>query len=908
MAQREPASAFLFTDIEGSTVLWERDPAVMSASLAVHDGLLAAAVDDNGGETFSSMGDGIAAAFATCDDAVGAAIDAQRAFADHAWSEGCELRVRIGIHAGPAERRNDDYFGRTLNWTARIMSAGHGGQILISRTARDLVSDHRHGVVFRPEGEHRLKGISQPVELLSIAVDGLPSHFAPLRSLDETPNTIPVALNEIVGRDAELHQLLGLLVDRRLVTLVGPGGAGKTRLAVEAASSALGRHPGGVHVIELADLAESDAVLGAIAETVLGVDALAGAGSELERLLAATSQPTLVVLDNCEHLIAEVAQATGQLLAGSSHFRVMATSREPLSVAGEQVMPVAPLGTDADHAADSPAVQLFLQRARAAAPATGPLDLDKVAEICRRLDGLPLAIELAAARLSLLSLDELDQHLLDVLRPTRRRSADRGRHTTMDTAIEWSYALLDDDERLVLNRASVFVGTFDLQAASTVCGGDDYTPPDVLDILGCLADRSFVTPVFVESGNRYRLLELIRVFAADRLDAEETQRARDRHQNHYIRTTAVLGEALDAKPEPSVIAALELDDPNFVAALRHRESPGQLKAARKLAMQLHTYWEETGRLDEGLGHARALLDPPEEASRLWRAVLGLVVSYEAMTGRLLEEPAHEMTLAELITGQPDIAAMNAYMALGFTNLARGDMAEAGELFEIAAEVVGPFDRNTQRQALMVAGSCACYDDRPGDGLDCYRRAAEVPPPAQGWFDAYHDVFHRSALVQQDPGSADEHVASVAASLDHLVGLGLGFRVTVAVHQALLALERAERFDEFERWWPVALAQAKENGHRWATGLAIELSARSAARRGNHALAATRWGVSSAWFERAGYRLPPAHQPESDRLRVAVREQLGDEAFDAAWRAGAATDLGAYLSGDRLLLEATPGTT
>lgn len=886
---------FLFSDIEGSTPLWERQPRLMSAALVLHDRVVTEAIESNGGTVFKHTGDGIVAWFDDPADGVRGASAMQHAMLHAEWHPDLALRIRVGLHHGEAEARGDDFFGRTLNLAARIMSAGQANQVLISGAVLDRLAID-HGLDLRDEGACSLKGISEPVPLWTVLLDGVPGDFAPVALAGQAVSTIPVVPDDLVGRVAELEQIADALQAHRLVTLAGPPGTGKTRLAIEAATRALPGHPGGVHVIELASLREVGGVGDAVATTVLGPEPIAGENSAIGRLAAGLNGEVLLVLDNCEHVLDGVADFVFDLMAELPQVRFLLTSREPLLAGGEQVLNVEPL----DAGRNGAATQLFMQRARAVRSDITDLDLDRVADLCERLDGLPLAIELAAARLDVLQLDELSERLFDVLGSSRsrRRRRQEDRHATVEAAVRWSWDLLDDDEREVLKRASVFVGTFDLDAASRVCGGDEYDPVEMIDLIGSLQDRSFISSVWVESGNRFRLLEIVRTFAASQLADDDLEALRRRHQDHYAAVSSQLQILFDRKPDPEVIAQLELDDANFVAALNHTEG-GSIRTARKLAMQLHTYWEETGRLPDGFVHARRLIEPEEPRSGLWRAVVGLMVTYAAMVGRLDEVSEFESVLEELVGGDPDISAMNAYFALGFAGLARGHLTDAAEWFEVAAEVVAPFDGGTQRQALMTAGSCLAYSGDPASALDRYGRAHAVPGEAQGWFADYAAVFEASAHVQLDPSGAapdlDAWCQTMDTSLTSLADRQLGFRVTVAAHQAAVAFAMAGRTELFERWAPMALRMARENGHRWAVALGVELLAWGAAWRGEDTTAISHWAVADRVFAEAGYGLPAVHRGITDVLRAEVAARVSADDAESARAAAAAADLAVHVA-------------
>jgi predicted ATPase/class 3 adenylate cyclase len=523
---------FLFTDIEGSTRLWQEHPETMPDALARHDALVREAIERHGGRLFKHTGDGVCAAFVDAPAAFGAAVALQRALADASWGAGPRLHVRVALDSGPAHERDADYFGPTLNRAARVLASGAGGQIVATAATLRLAPDTEHVDL----GLHRLRDLGEPVHLHQVTAAGLERAFPPLRTLERFRHSLPVVRSSFVGREAEIARLRDLLATRRLVTVTGVGGCGKTRLALAAAALELERFEDGVYFVDFSILSEPSLVWGAMAGALRVVDAGGPSASVpprelvLGRLSAAAA---LVVLDNCEHLLEACAEVTDALVGRCPAVAVMTTSREPLGVEGEQILRVPSLGLpagDAD-AIGSEAVRLFVERAAAAdagftlTPAIAPT----LVKICRRLDGIPLAIELAAARVRHLSLDEIARRLDDRFRLlTGGPRGARQRQQTLAAALDWSFQLLTDRERTLLRRCAVFVDGFSLAGAEGVCAGDDLDRADIVDVLGALVDKSLVSLHATE--HRYRLLETIRLYAEERLiEAGEAQDVRTRH-------------------------------------------------------------------------------------------------------------------------------------------------------------------------------------------------------------------------------------------------------------------------------------------------------------------------------------------------------------------------------------------
>jgi predicted ATPase len=490
---------FVFTDIEGSTRRWERDPEAMRTALLAHDEVLGSTVDAHGGWLFKHTGDGVCAVFVSARAAVEAAVDAQCRL---------ELPVRMGVATGEAECRGEDYFGPVLNRTARVMAAGHGGQILAAASTAAVVS----GVDLIDRGQHRLRDLSGVEHLYQVRAAGLRVEFAPLRTLDAVPGNLPVQVTSFVGRDDEVKKLIEQVRAHRLVTLTGVGGVGKTRLAVQLA----GEFSDGVWLVELAPV--GDPAVPDVVATALGVTPQAGLTVSDSIAQALSGRRLLIVLDNCEHVLGAAGDVVETILTRTATVTVMATSREGLRLPAEQLWPVPSL--DIAGGANSAAVELFVERAHAVKPDFAPgvgADSEAVAEICRRVDGIALAIELAAARMVSMSPQDVRDRLGDRFRLLSGSRRGLERHQTLRNTVQWSYDLLDDGERAVLGCCSVFADGFDLAAAAHLCDGlDEYT---VLDRLDSLVRKSLVTSEQVGSHARYAMLETIRQFAEEQLAA-----------------------------------------------------------------------------------------------------------------------------------------------------------------------------------------------------------------------------------------------------------------------------------------------------------------------------------------------------------------------------------------------------
>jgi predicted ATPase/class 3 adenylate cyclase len=565
----------LFTDIERSTRLWELEPVRMRPALERHDAIARAAVEGNRGVVVKTTGDGIHAAFDDPLDAVGAALAMQQALADPEATAGISLLVRCGLHAGVDEQRNNDFFGRAVNRAARIMSAAHGGQVLVSQTVAALVGDRLpSGVSLRDLGAVRLRDLANPERVYQLVHPTLRKHFPALRSLESAPNNLPLQATTFIGRKREIAAIKELLLTTRLLTLHGAGGIGKTRLALQVSASLVDAFPDGVWLVELAALADPRVVPLAVA-TVLGVKEEAG-GPLVEALRAFVKDRTLLlILDNCEHLLRDCAGLATQLLQVGSRVQILATSREPLRIAGETTYATPALEVpelnETCHVVDLERIEaasLFIDRALRAQPSlplTQPV-ATAVAGICRRLDGIPLAIELAAACVRAMSIEKIAQRLGDRFSLlTRGDTTALPRQQTLRALIDWSFELLTQAERALFRRLAVFAGGWTLEGAEGVGSDGDASKADVLGLLTNLVEKSLVT--LDMEGERYRLLETMREYAQERLiESDEMDRTRTRHLDFFLALAEQASPQLVGPDQGTWLARLDVEAENLLAA------------------------------------------------------------------------------------------------------------------------------------------------------------------------------------------------------------------------------------------------------------------------------------------------------------------------------------------------------
>ena len=573
---------FLFTDVESSTRLWDERPEAMRVALARHDEILRSCIASQGGHVFATGGDGFAAAFDRAGDAVQAALAAQLDLAAETWPDGVPIRVRMGLHTGEVEERAGDYFGPAVNRAARLQAVGHGGQVLVSAATAELIDRLALGeAVLLDLGEHRLRDLSRPERVFELVDPRLVGGHPPLRSLDASATNLPVQLTSFIGREEELKAIRSALLDHRMVTVTGVGGVGKSRVALQAAADVMEQFEGGCWLVELAPVVEGDRLLEAVSAS-LGVTPALGATVEESVLETLRGRRTVIVLDNCEHLLGDARRAATAILQAGSGAVVLATSREPLGVPGEQVFGLASL--------DEPtAVRLFAERASDADAAftMSDTDLFVLERLCRRLDGIPLAIELAAARVRMFSVAELAARVDQRFRLLTGGRGAVERHQTLRAAIDWSYELLSSAERVLLERLSVFAGGFTLDAVEAVAAGDGVTAAEVVDLLAGLVDKSLVIADRLGPGTRYRLLETIRQYAEERLVATSSaERVRRAHATYFGDFAHAAGRRLWSAEKMVWVAGIEPELDNLRLSVSWAVGHGETDLAMRIAVSM----------------------------------------------------------------------------------------------------------------------------------------------------------------------------------------------------------------------------------------------------------------------------------------------------------------------------------
>jgi len=815
----------LFTDLESSARLWEQFPRAMRDALERHDGILRAAVEASNGQVVKTTGDGLMAVFASARDGVDACLSAQRGLANESWGETGALRVRMGLHAGVAETRAGDYFGPTVNRTARIMAAGHGGQVLLSAAAAALIVDERpEGATLRDLGEHRLKSLGRPEHVFQLAHPDLVSDFPPLTTRSHQGDELPRQASAFVGRKAELEEIDRRFEDEtvRLLTLVGPGGVGKTRLALRAATDQADRFQDGAFLVDLAAAEEAESVLTAIARAIGLIET-----SDEPMLEALTrqlhEQRVLLILDNFEQVTA-AATVMVRLLQGCPGLRLLVTSREALRVRDEYLIWVPPLELppgglkqpSAEQLGRFEAVQLFVERAQAARPDFRLTDdnAPAVAEICLRLDGLPLAIELATARINLFSPDALRDRLGSRLQLLRSGARDLpARQQTLRATIEWSYRLLEPAEQRLFDVLSVFSGA-GLDAVEVVVGGLDGTSEaaaDPLDGLASLLDKSLVRLADAGDGDsRLVMLETIREYAAERLHdlPEVSAAARRAHATYFADFAQRQWQHLNGPHRESGLAAMAADTENLRTAWRYWLAEGDLGELNKLVDSLWLLYDARGWYHATIELTTELLrvlsstpSTPERATQEVTLRTSLARALLVVKGYTPEvEDAYSRALA-LIEGHPELPQLFPVLRglASFYNY----RAEFGKGAAVGREILRLAEHQNDRSMLvdghLVLGYNLGFLNDLGGGLEHLDQAIacfESEPHSSRPFRLGHNpgvaCFTTSAFLLWMLGSPDRALERADAAVALAVELEHPFTMAYALfHSGFLHLWRRE---------------------------------------------------------------------------------------------------------------------
>jgi predicted ATPase/class 3 adenylate cyclase len=870
--------AFLFSDIEGSTQQWESYRDSMPAAVARHDAIVRTAIERAGGVIFKPLGDGFCAVFHTAPAAIGAALEAQRTLDRGDFASVGGVKVRMAVHVGHADERGGDYFGPSVNRVARLLAIGYGGQVLVSGAAADLAQGEMpKQTALRDLGLHRLKDLAQPEQVYQLVAPDLPQKFFPLRSLDALPNNLPLQLTSFIGREHEIDRVVDLFEAHRLVTLVGTGGVGKTRLALQVGADVLDRYEDGVWFIELAPLSDGTMILNELAP-LFGVQ---GSGDRplLDALLAALRpKHALLIIDNCEHLVDPAADIIEKMLRASPKIRILATSREALKIAGETVHRVASLDEESG-------VALFADRATAATDSFELTDANAqtVAKICRRLDGIALAIELAAARVRAVDVGELFARLDERFRILTGGSRTAlPRQQTMRALIDWSYDLLSPVEQALLRRVAVFSGGWTLDAATNVCAGDEMQSWDVLDLLTSLVDKSLVTAELNDtliSGAklRYRLLESTRQYAVEKLASSgERDRMRRVHAEYFAKVAADAQERWSTTPTRTLFAPLEAEIDNFRAALDWAIAEKEdLELGATLASALARVWSELGVPMEGLRYVQAALEADETLSartraNLWTAVAGLSLS---LWTKMRDSAERAAQIFSELGDQPGAMQAKLFHGEALTRLHDLERAEA-ELQEVYGYFKAAGDQRRANLALsslarnaLWAGDAQLARDRYSDVLAAAKTQGDdrtvmvvMSNLAEAEFlmgnvkraiELGRDEMLRRQIFHKDTGSASITLMNVAA---YLISSG--------------------EVDEAHGFAKEALRKSLDLQLGVFIALSIQHLGAIAALRGDCERAALLLGFTDASLARTSTPREFTEQQEYDKIIVLLTEKLG----------------------------------
>jgi predicted ATPase/class 3 adenylate cyclase len=936
----EGTITFLFTDIEGSTRLWEQYPEAMHGVLSRHDLLLRQAIESQGGQVFKTMGDEICAAFVTAPAALTAAVAAQRILQGEAWGETGPLRVRIALHTGAAEEREGDYVGPPLNRVARLLAVGYGGQVLLSQPTYELVRDALpDGMSLRDLGQHRLKDLVRPEHIFQLVSPDLPADFPPLQSLNLLPNNLPRQLTSFIGREREMAEVKEGLTATALLTLTGTGGCGKTRLALQAAADLVEAYPHGVWLVELAALADPNLVAQTVA-SVLGVREAPGRPLTETLVDALRPKQLLLVLDNCEHLVAACAALAGLLLRRCPQLQILATSREALGVAGERLFRVPSLSAPdprqrvpVESLTQYEAVRLFIDRAVMSQPsfAVTNANAPAVAQICHRLDGIPLAIELAAARVKVLTAEQIMERLDDRFRLLTGGSRTAlPRQQTLRALVDWSYNLLAEAERVLLRRLCVFAGGWTLEAAEAVCADEGLAAREVLDVLSRLMEKSLVVYEEQYAAARYRLLETVRQYGHDRLlETSESEAIRGRHRDYFLRFAEAVEPELYDTAQVDWLNRLETEHDNLRAALEWCRAEVQgAEAGLRLAGALYRFWIMRGYETEGRQWLQVMLARSDGVSPPTRA-------------RAL------LSAASLAWRQGDNAQALPMCEESLTLWREsGDLLQTAQTLCLLGSLVYRWQRNPQRAVALLEESLVLYQEAQGKPEWSLWQLAQLAL-RQADYDRV-TVFCEQALVLLH-GRGDRFAMSLQLCTLGLVahyegdderarallenGLALarelgdrGAAAHVLNGLGLLALNRRE-YRKAAELFEEGLALLRERGDQWWFSASLNGLALAALRQGDHARAsafyceslgllrplrnqdlsiecleggaslalardraeraARLFGAAQVLRHDSNFRLPPSDPEGYDRDAAAARATLGEEAFAAAWAEGQA---------------------
>lgn len=883
MSQPAGTAAYLFTDLVGSTRLWERFPSAMQGALARHDSIMRSGFAAHDGEVFSIAGDSFGAAFATPAQAIAAAVSIQRELAAADWPEGIELRPRMGVHVGPSTRRSGNFFGSEVNRAARLMSAAHGGQVVVSQAVRDAVS----GWEMLDLGEHLLKDLTAPEHVYEVVTGLAGEPFPPLHTVDRRRVHLPVQPSALLGRDADAEAIVDRMDTTRLLTIRGLGGIGKTRLSIHVGAELADEHPDGVHFVELARVTDDVAVGYALCDA-LSVRVSAG-GSPLD---AAASEigtgRRLVIVDNCEHVIEAARDLVAVLLRSCPEIRIITTSRIALNVAGEVIYGLDPLST---ATTDSSAVELFVERALAVNSSleVGPARLAVIADLCSRLDGVPLAIELAAARCRSMTPEEVASHLDDRFALLRSRDGEIVRHRSLFRTLEWSYEHLDEESQLLLRRMSVFAGPATIAAVTEVCGLGDLDRFELLDALETLVDNSMVVADVGAAAARYRMLETIREFGTSQL-GDEVFGLRARHAAYFAAEASAAAWGTLGADEGAARRRLTAIWDDLRSAVSYARVVGDVGLAAALVGDLafEALWRQRVEASDWADAVRDMAgfdDLPD--------VVRAGVLVTAACGKLFDDAAADAArlaagAGELIESIAPADFTPGVLAATSVHFFLGDLPTGIAANERLFARFGDDHPHFRRMLLASSASMLGYAGRHDDAADAARRSLAIDDPdvAPTW-----DLLAAWCASRFGGDPVEVQLGRLGAVIDGLLVVENEF-IAAAVRRYQVALDR-ERESSL-RSIASELRAVDLTDERYATGWMLTAAAELLATGDEPSLRAA---IDLIGWQEA-HRLAPI-RPELrqrlDALLPPAREQLGAEAVTELMAQGAARTLASAVA-------------
>jgi predicted ATPase/class 3 adenylate cyclase len=892
--------AFLFTDIAGSTTRWERFGNAMRDAVTEHDAMLSRLFRAHGAHIFKTIGDAFCVAFRTVPDAVNAAIAAQRELGSRDWSAVEGITVRMAIHVGTTDERDGDYFGPVVNRVARLLSIAHGQQVILSAAARSLAENALpRDAALRDLGSHRLKDLSQPEAVAQLDVRGLPTMFPPLNSLDTGKTNLPLQVSPLVGRGREVSEIAELARAKPLITLCGTGGIGKTRIACQAGADVLADFPDGVWFIDFAPITEPALVPGVIATTFAVPDI--GLRNVAERVVAfLQNRRLLLILDNCEQVVDAVATLVNAILRGCGGVHVVATSREALHVPGEELyrvpslaVPAVSAGLSAEKALRFGSIELFVARSSAVGPFTLTDDnAPIVADICRRLDGIALAIELAASRVKVLSPRQLGQRLDERFRILTGGSRTAlPRQQTLRALIDWSHDLLDERERAVFRRVGMFAAAFDLDAAIAVCADDSLDEWDVVDILNALVDKSLISVEPAGEERRYRLLESMRAYARERFRESDDDEAaiRQRWSGYYRTLVSDNVRELATQDNADGIRGIEIENDNFRSVLEWSIATAKDPViGLEFAANLGEYWVHNGLQPEGVlwleAGLRLVAEDTAKATvaQAWLAVAGL--GQNLMLGKSGLNAAERAVALGRECDLPAVVARGLFYA-GIALGRQGRSEEADVAFADARERLRELgDRRGLRKCLISQATIATMRGREDAARQIYEELLLIPRGGKPTHDMAV-VTANFALLEFSCGNGARAQELGREAVAFARGLNdRALLASVLVNLAAFLIDAGE-FDEARRTSREAFELAREGRYAIALCIAMEHLCVIAAIRGELAVPARLIGFTEESMQKAGFAREITEQRGYNRLVAILNERLGEAEIERLRESG-----------------------